>query len=141
MKTLIAQLNYVARELAEGGLSPLKAINKAAADFMLTEVAEQDSCRIYEAADGTLINCWIEGVASDQIGDGGLGFDDQVTWFMDDLITQAEAAKIAGFEKVQHINNAIQTGRLRGYKNLNPKYQRQGATLVSEREVRERWGK
>lgn len=139
MKTLIAQLNHVARELAAGGISPLKAINKAASDFMLTEIAEQDSCRVYEAADGMLINCWIDGISSDRIGDGGLGFDDQVTWFMDDLITQAEAKQIAGIT-TQAINQAIRDGRIRGYKNLDAKYQRQGVTLVSEREVRELWG-
>jgi len=137
MKTLIAQLNYVAKERAEGD-TPLSRLENASEIFGLKFVAEDDDCRIYEAVDGTLINCWIVGVETDQITDGGLGFDDQVEWFINDLITQAQAVE-NGAPSVQAVNNAIRDGRLRGYKNLSAKYQRQGATLVSESASRKLW--
>lgn len=51
----------------------------------------------------------------------------------DELITQAEAAKIKGVG-IQNINQAIQMGRLRSFKNPNAN-ERQGRTLVSRRDV------
>lgn len=51
----------------------------------------------------------------------------------DELITQAEAAKIRGVS-IQNINQAIQVGRLRSFKNPNAN-ERQGRTLVSRRDV------
>ena len=146
MKTLLAQLNFVAREYQDEGMEALDALNEVANVCHLNEVVENDQCRIYKAADGTLINAWIGGnLMSDTIDEGGLGFDDQVEWFVNDLITQAEAADImaglTGLKRlVQTIQGAIKDGRLRGYNNPDAEYQRQGATLVSENEVRELWG-
>lgn len=57
----------------------------------------------------------------------------------DDLITQAEAARITGAPSIQAINNAIKDGRLHGYKNPQAPGRRQGATLVSEAAVRKIW--
>lgn len=136
METLIAQLNHVAKFNQDHGDSPLDALEAAAREFMLEEIAEEDTCRIYQATDGTLINAWIEGVQSDNIDDGGLGFDDQVEWYVEkteDLITQAEAAELLGVS-IQAVNNMIRDGRLRGYKNPDAN-QRQGRTLVSRTQV------
>lgn len=57
-----------------------------------------------------------------------------------DLITQAAAAEIAGIT-IQAINQAIRDGRLNRYENPDAKYRRQGATLVSEAEIRGLWNK
>lgn len=58
----------------------------------------------------------------------------------EDAITQAEAAEIAGIT-IQAINQAIRDGRLTKFDNPDAKYRRQGATLVSEAEVRRLWDK
>jgi hypothetical protein len=138
MQTLIEQLNHVARSMVDDDTTPTDALAKTAHLFMLVEVETSGESRIYEAADGTLINCWLGGAMSEEIKDGGLGFDDQIEWFVDDLITQAEAAEIVNVT-TQAIHNAIRDGRLRGYKNPNAKRKRQGATLVSRSEVEKRF--
>jgi hypothetical protein len=51
----------------------------------------------------------------------------------DELITQAEAAKIRGVS-IQAISQAIQLGKLRGFKNPEAN-ERQGRTLVSRKEI------
>ena len=53
-----------------------------------------------------------------------------------DLITQAEAAKIAGI-KTQAINQAIRDGRLDSFTNPDAEYQRRERTLVSRRQALE----
>ena len=138
MKTLIEQLNKMALFHSEGEAVDLPAIRRVVDDFGLKFVATDDDgfeeqCHIYEAADGALVNCWISSPNRD-----GLGFDDQVAWFIEDLITQAQAAEIADVS-TQAVNNAIASRRLRGYKNPSAKYQRQAATLVSEADVRKLW--
>lgn len=139
MQTLIEQLNKMALFHSEGEVIDLPAIERVIDDFGLNFVATdkndfgEEACRIFEAADGTLINCWIYSPNRD-----GLGFDDQVAWFVEDLITQAQAAEIAGVS-ISAIGEAIKKNRLRGYKNPSGKYQRQAATLVSEADVRKLW--
>lgn len=133
MQTLIAQLNKMALYHSEGEVIDLPAIRRAVNDFGLEFVATDDDgfeeqCHIYRAADGTLINCWIANPNRD-----GLGFDDQVIWFVDDLITQAEAAQLRGVT-TQAIHQAIKDGRLRSYINSDaPKHQ--GRTLISRKDV------
>lgn len=58
----------------------------------------------------------------------------------DELITQAQAVEL-GAPSVQAVNNAIRDGRLRGYKTPEPEHQRQGATLVSKKEVANLWSR
>lgn len=85
----------------------------------------------YQARRGTVEDLAIAHIASRD-------FLDYVETVPDDLITQAQAAQL-GAPSVQAINNAIRDGRLRGYPNYDTKYQRQGATLVSELAVRNLW--
>lgn len=56
----------------------------------------------------------------------------------DDLITQAQAVEL-GSPSVQAVNNAIRDGRLYAYRREGEGPQRQGATLVSEADVRKLW--
>lgn len=56
----------------------------------------------------------------------------------DDLITQAEAAKLAGIT-TQGVHQAIRDGRLRGYNNPNAEYKRQGKVLVSKSAICKLW--
>lgn len=138
MQTLIDQLNKMALHHSEGEVIDLPAIRRVIDDFGLEFVATdanefgEEACRIFETADGTLINCWVYSPNRD-----GLGFDDQVNWFVGDLITQAAAADIAGVS-ISAVGEAVKKGRLRGYKNPNGK-RRQAGILVSEAEVRGRW--
>lgn len=68
--------------------------------------------------------------------------DGEIDWFKavdsltvpGDLITQADAARLAGVS-TQAIHNATRNGRLVGYPNPNPEYERQGVTLVSQTAV------
>jgi hypothetical protein len=79
----IEKLNSDARAIWNGeeGHAALRAVEKAADANDLEEVREDEQCRIYRTPDGTLVNCWIEGVQSERIEDGGMGFDDQVDWY------------------------------------------------------------
>lgn len=56
----------------------------------------------------------------------------------DELITQAEAAKIAGIT-IQAVHQAIKDGRLKSYKDPNSPGERQGRTLVSKAAILELW--
>lgn len=133
MKTLIEQLNKMALYHSDADIITTIGIDRVIKDFGLEFVAGDENCRIYKAADGTLINCWIEAAFEDW-----LGFDDQIEWFVDDLITQAEAVEL-GAPSIQAVNNAIRDGRLRGYNNPDAEYQRQGKTLVSRAEIQNLW--
>ena len=72
--------NARARWNGEEGEEALAACEAVARVNDLTEVKEEGSCRIYRTPDGHLLNLWIEGVQSERIEDGGLGFDDQIEW-------------------------------------------------------------
>jgi hypothetical protein len=133
MKTLITQLNYAMKKHIDWGHSPVNAIDEVAHDFMLILIEDDgEQCRIYQAADGAMINCW-HGPPTDD----GYGFDDQTAWFMEDLITQAEAAEMTDVT-ISAIHQAIKDGRLHGYQNPDAP-QRQGRTLVSQSEVEKAW--
>lgn len=79
---LIARLNDLARTLVGQKTPTLVALEMAANNFDLDELAssEGDVCRIYQHGD-VFINCWMEGVLSSSIAEGGAGFDDQTDWY------------------------------------------------------------
>jgi len=134
MRTLISQLNYVMEKHIKFGDEPIEAIDQVVNDFMLMLIEDDgEQCRIYESGDGTLINCWVGPPSAN-----GYGFDDQVEWFIDDLITQTLAADVAGVS-VAAINNAIRDGRLRGYRQPGSIPHRPGSQLVSRNEVEKIW--
>jgi hypothetical protein len=56
----IEQLNRRARQYRDAGMDSYGAVAQAAADFKLSVLVEGDACRIYEAPDGILVNCWID---------------------------------------------------------------------------------
>ena len=56
----------------------------------------------------------------------------------DDLITQTQAAAIAGIT-IQAISNAVRDGRLRGYENPAAPNPQRGSTLVRKTEVHRIW--
>lgn len=147
MKTLIAQLNHVAGQRSIEGESSRLALEATADLFGLEAVADYaegtpyTTMRIYQAADGSLINCWLEADGNgvvDRIEDGGLGFDEQVGWYINDLITQADAARQVGVS-TQAVHNRIRAGDLRGYVNPEATAQRQGSILVRQSEIIELW--
>lgn len=80
---MIEQLNGIAQNHAANGMDATDALETAANELDLTEVARSDDeqCRIYEYGEGVYINCWFEGVTTDTISDGGLGFDNQTEWW------------------------------------------------------------
>lgn len=82
---LIDLLNSLAKQLVAQGNSTLVAIEMAANNYDLDELAssEGDVCRIYQRGD-VFINCWMEGVLTSAIAEGGAGFDDQTEWYFED---------------------------------------------------------
>lgn len=82
---MIEQLNGIARNHAANGMDATDALEAAASELDLTEVARSDDeqCRIYEYGEGVYFNCWFEGVIADDITDGGMGFDDQIEWWVE----------------------------------------------------------
>lgn len=60
-------------------------------------------------------------------------------WIDEDLITQAEAARLAGIS-TQAVNNATRDGRLETYSNDEAANPRHGGRLVSRQQVQQRWG-
>lgn len=61
-------------------------------------------------------------------------------WIDEDLITQAEAAQLAGIT-TQAVHNATRDGRLETYANDEAANPRHGGKLVSRQQVQQVWGK
>lgn len=82
---LIEQLNSLAKAMVSQGNSTLVAMEMAANNYDLDELAssEGDVCRIYQRGD-IFVNCWMEGVLSSNLAEGGAGFDDQTEWYFED---------------------------------------------------------
>jgi len=93
MKIQFERLNDRANEIVgaiyadetadEYASAALNALESVAAEQGMALVAEDETCAIYRTVDGQLINCWVAGVSSARIEDGGLGFDDQTEWYTD----------------------------------------------------------
>ena len=76
----IEQLNRQARQYQDEGMDSYGAVAQAAADFKLNVLVEGDVCRIYEAPDGTLVNCWINESLSNRVK-GSPSFDNNIQWY------------------------------------------------------------
>ncbi len=88
METVMSQAEIErlnARAIEIGG-EPYEALMQVISEEELEPVTETEGRQtvVYRAHDGRLVNCWVEGVQSDQIEDGGLGFDDQIDLCRDD---------------------------------------------------------
>lgn len=79
-KSTIAKLNARARHHNRKGERPFIAIQSAATDMGLVEVKRDDTAILYRNKHNAYVNCWIEGPMSQEIVDGGAGFDDQIDW-------------------------------------------------------------
>lgn len=76
----IEQLNRLVRKYQDAGMDRYGAVAQAAADFKLGVLVEGDVCRIYEALDGTLVNCWVN--ESDyKRAKGSPNFDNNIYWY------------------------------------------------------------
>ncbi len=76
----IEQLNRRARQYQDAGMDSYGAVAQAAADFKLSVLVEGDVCRIYEAPDGILVNCWISENATNRAKDDP-SFDNSIQWY------------------------------------------------------------
>lgn len=79
MSNLIDTLNATARAIDSG--DAWKDLEAAAQQHGLTRIAVSPTCHLYRAADGALVNCWVDGGYSHNIEAGGIGFDDQTGWY------------------------------------------------------------
>lgn len=80
----IAALNASAVAYRATGMSVADALTAAGADAQLETVKASDACEILRTPDDRLVNCWLEGSHSQELGEGGAGFDDNVEWLDDD---------------------------------------------------------
>ncbi len=76
----IEQLNRRAGQYREAGMDSYSAVAQAAADFKLSVLVEGDVCRIYQAPDGILVNCWINENDSNH-KQGEASFDNHISWY------------------------------------------------------------
>jgi hypothetical protein len=76
----IDQLNRRVRKYQDAGMDSYGAVAQAAADFKLDVLVEGDVCRIYEAPDGTLVNCWVNEAGSKR-AKGSPSFDNNIYWY------------------------------------------------------------
>jgi hypothetical protein len=79
----IEQLNNRARRYRDAGVDSYGALAQAAADFKLSVLLEGDVCRIYQAPDGILVNCWTNENDSNH-AKGEASFDNNISWYMSD---------------------------------------------------------
>lgn len=80
---LISEANAIALMFVEGGVEAHDAMDMVLSHFALDEVyaADDGSTVIYRTESGELINRWNQGHTSDEIGEGGLGFDENIEWY------------------------------------------------------------
>ena len=76
----IERLNHRAGQYRDSGMDGYGAVAQAAADFKLSVLVEGDACRIYQAPDGILVNCWIDENASGPIKSSA-SFDNNIQWY------------------------------------------------------------
>jgi hypothetical protein len=77
----IADLNEAARTIqTTKALSPSDALCHLINIRGLEEVAVDGNTAVYRLESGRLVNCWFEGAQTDEIAEGGTGFDDQIEW-------------------------------------------------------------
>ena len=76
--TLCSRLNRTATGLVTlARISPLAALESAAAVFALDKITDNESRRIYQTENGRLVNLRTAGT---EIDENGLGFDDNTDW-------------------------------------------------------------
>ena len=77
----IQKLNAIAAgKIAQGNMSAEEACRYAAKSAKLIFVTQDKSCTIYRAGN-RYVNLWNVGNTSQELVDGGVGFDDQIwTW-------------------------------------------------------------
>lgn len=86
----IEQLNRRVRQYQDIGMDRFGAVAQAAADFKLNVLVEGDVCRIYEAPDGIIVNCWINENVSNQAKDSP-SFDNSIQWYTRQVVETKSA--------------------------------------------------
>ena len=83
---LIEQLNQEAIEFQKSNpnYSPAEACAHVANEHNFELITEDDQCAIYRSPDSEYVNLWVEGVQSEGIEAGGVGFDDQIEWWVEE---------------------------------------------------------
>lgn len=77
----IAELNDAARMIqTTKALSPSDALCHLINIRGLEEVATDNETAVYRLENGRLVNCWFIGAQTEEIAEGGAGFDDQIDW-------------------------------------------------------------
>lgn len=79
-QTWIRELNSRAQQYQNEGMDAYGAVEQAAVDFKLTVLVEGDVCRVYQTPEGTLVNCWVDQIASN-MAKGGQPSMNNTNWF------------------------------------------------------------
>ena len=76
----IEKLNRRVGQYRDEGMDNYGAVAQAAADFKLSVLVDGDVCRIYQAPDGILVNCWISENDPGK-ANGGANFGNNIYWY------------------------------------------------------------
>ena len=85
----LAQSRYDRESYRDAQYTRVDALRWAASECGLVCVAEDGACEIWGRA-GIRLNLWVEGVDSQEITQGGIGFDTNVEWYRDLLNTDRD---------------------------------------------------
>ncbi len=81
----IEGLNRRALELRAEGISVKDALTLAGYEFGFDQLVKRsDDAMVVENAQGVRVNCWLEGPQSQELQDGGAGYDDNTEWADED---------------------------------------------------------
>lgn len=84
-KRSIEALNQKALALRAQDNSVEWSLNVAAVELGFTHIVKSsDDAEVLENSQGIRVNCWFEGMMSQEIQDGGAGFDDYIEWIDED---------------------------------------------------------
>ncbi len=81
-KSQIERLNDRARQYRYAGMNNYDAIAQAAADLKVPVLVEGDVCRVYDATDAILVNCWTDEDGSSRIA-SSMSPDNNISWYTD----------------------------------------------------------
>lgn len=79
-RSTIARLNQIGRANVRTGMRVPSALEAAAHTLGLRLVKRDGDTILYRNSQGAYVNCWLEGPMSQDIIDGGAGFDDNIEW-------------------------------------------------------------
>ena len=76
----MAQVRFDRESYRDPLFTRIDALRSSASDCGFTCIAAEGACEIWERS-GLRLNLWVQGIDSQEIADGGLGFDTNTDWY------------------------------------------------------------